>query len=126
MLRVPETHAPLDDVLVLLEKLPKKSSSATSKAPLLEVRILLEKANPRIRQQIEAALETAHVHLLKIDVKKANIEAQSTEISQNLDEISPEDVFRSICLRSRGYEPSSELNNAFSELLNQVYLGENS
>ena len=123
MLRIPEEHAPLQEVLELLRQLPDITPSSSTKPPFVEVRILLQEANPRLRQHIEAALENKHAHLLKIDVKRPKIEAD-INLSNDLDDLSPDDVFQSICLRSRGYTPPTELYKAFTELLEQVYRGE--
>ena len=113
ILVVPEEHQELEEVLPLLEFLPRDDGQENR--PFLEVRIKLTAANPRLRQEVEAALQGARARLLRIDVKRPEAEHRPLP-SIDLDAIAPADVFRRAYERQRGVPPSEELIRLFLDL----------
>lgn len=126
VLVVPEEHAPIEEVLPLLEGLPKDDGGEQATRPFLEVRIRLDAANPRVRQEVEAALEGARARLLRIDVLRPSVEREGAHShSVDLDAISVADVFRAAHARQRqGAEPPDDLMALFLELEEAVRRGE--
>ncbi len=124
ILVIPEQHAPLEEVLPLLSFLPRDDGNAPETRPFLEVRVKVETAHPRLRQEIEAALEGARARLLRIDVMKPEVRRERREISHDLDAISAIDVFRAAHQRLRGCEPPDPLLSLFRELEDAVGRGE--
>lgn len=120
--RLPEVHAPLEEVLPLLEALPRAPDPGAepTQAPLLEVRVRLERAEPRLRRQIEAALDGAWVRLVRIDVERPAASSEAESAPTRLTELQPEEVFRAAVRRARGAEPTDELLAAFHELVETV------
>jgi exonuclease SbcD len=128
VLGIPEEHLPLADVLPMLEALPRERPEGASddERPFLEVRVLLDAVHPRVRQDIEAALEGAWARLVRIDTRYTGTgETLGDAIErEGLKELRPEDVFvRCYQQRFEGDVPS-ELLTVFRELLDEVYTGE--
>lgn len=124
ILRVPEEHGPLSEVKKRLAALGARPTSRPESEddnlrPLLEVRVLLEKAEPRLRAEIEEALKGVWVRLLRIDVRRPENEQSLPVRRRDLDEIEPVEVFRSVHERLRGIPPSAELLALFEELLEE-------
>jgi exonuclease SbcD len=119
LLRVPREHAPLAEVLPQLEALPREppAGAPPEARPLLEVRVALPAAEPRLRQAVEAALEGAWPRLVKIDVLRPAPAPGSELPSAELGDLAPEEVFRAAHRRARGDEPGPDLLAAFRELL---------
>lgn len=126
ILFVPEEHQPLDLVVPRLEALPKPPEGADEATrPLLEVRVLLDRAQPRLRQDVQDALQGAWARLLRIDVRRPDVpEAARTIPTRELDAISPVDVFRARHRQVRGADASEALEATFLELLEEVQRGE--
>lgn len=123
ILSVPETHAPLAAVLEALAQLPERDATAPSDAtcPLLEVKVLLEDTNPRLRQDIEAALAARAARLVRIDARFApGTERHLISPERDLASIAPEDVFRAAYARQRGGEAPARILGLFRELLEDV------
>ncbi len=123
ILVIPEQHKPLEEVLPLLTFLPRDGGDPETR-PFLEVRIKLDSANPRLRQEVEAALEGARARLLRIDVQKPEIHREQRVASLDLDAISPVDVFRAAHLRLRGTDAPDHLVALFRELEDAIQRGE--
>lgn len=119
LLRVPEEHRPLEEVRKHLAALwrPRPEGADDRARPLLEVRVLLEHAEPRLRSDIQELLEGAWVRLLRIDVQRPESEANARIPRRDLDEVEPVEVFRSVHERLRGSPPPPELLGLFHELL---------
>lgn len=92
--RIPLSHQPLHEVIVLLEQLPKMDN-APETVPYLEVRVLLEGPEPALRHKIETALAGKKARLAKIDVKypASTQEAPEFITPEKLNELQPLDVF---------------------------------
>ena len=121
ILRVPEEHRPLDEVRARLSALrhdrPRPPEGEDALRPLLEVRVLLEHAEPRLRTEIEEILEGAGVRLLRIDVQRVPEDGTTPVPRRDLDQVEPVEVFRSVHQRLRGAPPTPELLGLFQELL---------
>ncbi|MCB9655350.1 MAG: exonuclease SbcCD subunit D C-terminal domain-containing protein [Deltaproteobacteria bacterium] len=127
LLSVPDEHAPLESVLEALRALPRPSSSDDPAAstpaaqPLLEVRVQLDHAHPRLRRDIEAALEGADVRLVRIDVRRPARNADSSlPEGRDLAVLSAVDVFRAAHQRARGAPVPPDLMASFLALLSEV------
>ncbi|MBE9585711.1 exonuclease SbcCD subunit D C-terminal domain-containing protein [Mucilaginibacter sp. JRF] len=119
LLRVPERHKPLHEVLLAISELPDNDGDINI-APYLEAKILLEGPEPGLRHKIEMALKGKRARLAKIDVKHPalSVAGETTLItSKKLEEIKPIEIFNKV------YE--SKYNVAVPEVLttlfNQVY-----
>jgi DNA repair protein SbcD/Mre11 len=124
ILVIPEQHKPIEEVLPLLTFLPRDDGSSPDTRPFLEVRIKIESANPRLRQEVEAALEGARARLLRIDVQKPELHREQAVPSLDLDAISPIDVFAAAHRRQRGADPPEHLLSLFRELEEAIQRGE--
>ena len=122
ILRIPETHAPLDDVLPRLLELPRTGPPGSSEAerPMLEVRVRIDGSRPRLRRELEGALEGAWPRLVRIDVARPPGGSEATVSHRELSQLSPQDVFRALHERQRGGTPPAALATAFFELIESV------
>jgi exonuclease SbcD len=122
LLSIPEEHAPVSTVLELLGRLPGRESMPQGEEtwPMLEVRVLLESAAPRLRRDIEDAIEGKAVRLLRIDARFADGSHESTRPHEQLQSIGPERVFMAAYVRERGREPDPDLIALFRELVAEV------
>lgn len=131
LIRIPQRHAPLDDVIQELEQLemaPAKGSPPEA-LPYLEVRVRLDAPEPGLRARIDAALEGKAVRLARIDpASSASAGDDSTApISiSDLDRLAPEDVFAKLCAQRIGPDAPERdallaaLQAAFHELVHDL------
>lgn len=114
--KVPQKYAPLKEVLKTLSQLPPNRSLSTP-PPYLEVRITLDQPEPQLKKQIEDALVDKHVKLARIDVKRlqSQTEDSSVEITKELKDLKPIDIFNNIHLKQYKTEPSKELITLFHQ-----------
>ena len=119
---VPEDHRPVAEVLELLRALPRAAPEGADERerPFLEVRVLREAANPRLRRDVEEALEGAWARLLRIDAKRTEQAASVPSPTEKLETLSYEDVFVAAYERTRSAPPSPELVRRFLELVEDV------
>ncbi len=128
LLRVPERHAPLDEVLAQLAALnvSEFADLPPEARPYLEVRVRLDAPEPGLRARVEAALEGKPLRLARIDPASGR-EAGEASIAAalslaDLDRLTPETVFARLCEERIGAEaPDREalvaaLQTAFLEL----------
>jgi exonuclease SbcD len=124
VLRVPTDRArPLEEVLPALRALADHTGALDDPTrPLLEVRVLCDKPQPRLRQEIEAAAEGKRPRLLRIALEAAgNGQALGDgRVRHTLRDVTPLDVFRKRYEQAHGGEPTPELVAAFSDLLDEV------
>lgn len=121
LLRIPETPASFEEVQPLLAALPRRPNPPPSEEerPLLEVRIRLDTARPRLRQEVEGALEGAWARLVRIDVTRP--ESHDAPLpARELSSLSAEEVFVAAHARVREAPPSPDLMTCFRELLEEV------
>ncbi len=119
MIRLPESalDEALDAIAALdLPELPVEAQ------PFLEVRLLLQRPEARIRERILAAMTGKPVRLARISTRYQG-SGQGLADGANrrrLDEISPTEVFRLCYQRQFEGEPTAELVASFEEILVQV------
>ena len=128
ILRIPEEPAPLAEILPMLEALPKRAAHADEDdrhRPFLEVRVRLNEAQPRLRQDVAAALGDAWARLLRIDVvRDTPAQRETWDPSAPLDRLTPDQVFEACYQRTRAKPPSDELKALFLDLVQSVQRGE--
>ena len=120
MLRLPPEPLSLAEVEAHLQAQPW-TPCPPEQRPFLEVRVKLEKPEPRLRERILAALADQPVRLARITTHYAGQgEAMADRLArQQLDELSPEQVFALCHQRVYATPPAAELQSAFAELLNE-------
>ncbi|MGL4205242.1 MAG: exonuclease SbcCD subunit D C-terminal domain-containing protein [Aeromonadaceae bacterium] len=125
MLRIPAEAAPLDEVVAELTSLSLPARPAEQR-PYLEVRVQLDKPEARIREKILAALADKPVRLARITTHYTGhgLAMADTQAHSQLDELSPEQVFRLCYARQHASAPDQALEQAFSELLTQLQEGQ--
>jgi exonuclease SbcD len=126
LIRVPATHAPVEEVLPLLERLdlPAMIGCPPDAHPYLEVRVRLDAPEPALRARVEAALAGKAVRLARIDPSSAQTDASpGAAISLgDLERLAPETIFARLCEQKIGGEPAERdallaaLKAAFVEL----------
>lgn len=119
LLRVPGAPAPLDEVLAALEVLDLPDQPEHAR-PYLEVRVLLERPEPGLRSQIEAAIAGKPVRLAKIEPTRKVATAAPAEDAMTLDQLAqlkPDDIFRRLYQQRYGEEAPAEQLSAFTELM---------
>jgi DNA repair protein SbcD/Mre11 len=126
LMRVPAKHAPVADVLALLERLELPGEPRSPEAqPYLEVRVRLDAPEPGLRARVEAALGDKPVRLARIDPvgsQSADGEAASPLSLGELERLAPQTVFARLCGQRIGGEPAERdallaaLDRAFVEL----------
>ncbi|MBW3140002.1 exonuclease SbcCD subunit D C-terminal domain-containing protein [Ferrimonas balearica] len=119
ILRIPAKPAGLDSVLAELAALDLPELPL-ERQPLLEVRVALEQPEPRLREQVMAALEGRAVRLARIHVTHPGQSVSASEMGASLDNLDPEQVFVSGYTARFGDAPEPALMAAFAELVNEV------
>jgi exonuclease SbcD len=118
---VPEAHQPLDMVLPALEALPAEVPDDDRQTwPFLEVRVLLDRAQPRLRQDVQDILQDKPVRLLRIDARRPEGKEGPRVVTRTLDALAPLDVFRARHQDVRGGPAPAALERLFLELLEDV------
>ena len=120
MLRCPQQPEPLDQVESQLQSLALPSCEPALR-PFLEVHVHLDKPEPRLRERVLAALGDKPVRLARIVTHYAGQgEAMADRLArQQLDELTPEQVFSLCHQRHYGQPPEPELQAAFVQLLSE-------
>jgi DNA repair protein SbcD/Mre11 len=124
ILTIPETHAPLPEVVAMLEALERRPSGALDpERPLLEVRVLLDTVQPNLRATIETALDGAWPRLVRIDMRYSGTgETLADAVErEHLRELNPEDVFVRCYQRDYEGDVPTDVMHAFRELLDEAY-----
>ena len=124
VLRVPTAGPrPLDEVLPLLEGLEAlEVGTPEEERPYLEVLVSLPRPEPGLRRRVEEALAGKGARLLKLTAHftgHGGALADATP-ARDLAELTPQEVFVSLCRRSHGEPPTPELLAAFHDLLEQA------
>lgn len=127
LLRVPaEGPRPLAEVLAKLRALPARDTVARDELrPYLEVCVLLSGPEPRLKYEIEAALEGRAPRLLTIKTTTPAGELGEVVLppGAQLADLVPDEVFASLYRRRFGDEPPGPLLTAFHELLEAAQAG---
>lgn len=119
LMRVPETHSRLPEVITALGQLPGVDGNSEP-FPYLELRVLADGPEPALRHRVNEALAGKAVRLAKIDLRYANATAsdgQSEEAdSDELAELNPVDVFSKVYRTKYGATVPDELVRLFNEI----------
>ncbi len=119
LLCVPEQAEPLEQVVEKLGNL--EVSTDHSIMPLLEVRVLLDKPQALLREQILEALKGKPVQLAKISTSySGNNQSMADRVSLSLDTLAPEQVFELCYQRQFDGEPSEQMKQAFSSVMQSI------
>lgn len=121
LLRVPEVPLPLAELEALLAGMVWPPCERPV-SPLLEVHVLLEKPEPRLRERIAALLADKPVRLARIAThyKGEQFGLADRLVQQQLAELTPEQVFELCHQRQFAAPPSDTLKAAFGELLTGI------
>lgn len=119
LLRVPESPAPLAEVLAALAALdlPRRPPEEW---PYLLVRVQLSEPEPGLRAEIEAALADKPVRLARIETRYAQAAGPDTAPPLSVDELAtlaPADFFSRLYQHRFGMDAPAPLMAAFTELL---------
>ncbi|HEX5151998.1 MAG TPA: exonuclease SbcCD subunit D C-terminal domain-containing protein [Parafilimonas sp.] len=121
--RVPAVHSSVQEVLNALSQLSIIKGDA-SKAPYLEVRVLLDGPEPGLRHKIEIALNGKFVRLAKIDVRYKNeastINPAEGAIQDKLNELKPLDVLKKVYQSRYNNTVPGNLLQLFNQVTQEV------
>lgn len=117
--------APLGEILAQLGALPDIDLLAEEqRQPWLEVRVRLDEPQPDLRQQVENALQGKAVRLVRIAAEYAGQGAHDTQDSGGqlieLDQLSPEELFRRAWRDAYANEADEQTLKDFALLLQDV------
>lgn len=120
LLRIPAQPAPPHEVLEQLAAL-KLADAPLEAQPYLEARVRFNAPEAGLRARIEAALEGKPVRFARIEssynVATGRFSADSPKSLDELERLQPDEIFKKLHWRKYGAEPSSDLLEAFRELL---------
>ena len=123
LLRIPngKNFAVLAEVIEQLEQLALDELPLEQR-PLLELRIRLEKPEPGLRQQIEQAIATLPVRLLKISIAYSGSENSLADlnIEERLEELQPLDVFQRCYQNKYDKDAPDAMTALFNELFESL------
>jgi DNA repair protein SbcD/Mre11 len=123
IVRIPKRGAaPLADVLEAIAALPSALPDDDRARPYLEVLVLLERPEPRLRTLIETALDGKRPRLVQL---QARLDGDGAALgdrvtAQRLAELDPREVFTRLWARSHAEPPSVSVTGAFERLLAEV------
>ena len=123
ILRVPAKGAvALDEAIAALAALDVQDSGQPETRPFVEVRLLLDRPEPGLRQRLDEALADKPLRLLKVGTAYTGSgEALGDAVlAVQLDELAPDEVFARRYAQSFEEEPPGELVAAFHELVDGV------
>ena len=115
--------APLDELLVELAALPEPDLlEDPQRQPWLEVRVRLDKPQPDLRQQLEAALQGKAVRLVRISAEYAAGNGRDDDGSGliELGQMSPQDLFSRAWEQAYGSAVDEQVLSDFALLLQDV------
>ena len=120
MLRIPEHVKPFETVLEQLNAfLPEVKP--VDEQPFLEVRVLLDKPQPRLREQILTALKDKPVRLAKIHTEYTGHGlGVADQLQSTLEQLDATDVFRLCYQRQYQNEPDVALLQCFDALIHEL------
>ena len=122
LLRLPngKDFADLATILALLDDMNLPDVPDIQR-PYLELRILMDKPEPNLRQQVESALAGRPVRLLKISQSFAGANTPLADImEQRLEELQPLAVFEQCYRNKYDNPPPEDITALFNELLAEV------
>lgn len=116
---IPSEHLPLEQVLEEIYNLPIQD---TASKPFVEIKVLLNKPIPDLKNQINQALDGKNVRLTRIESKSA-VELQKTnlqEVNLELQELAPEEVLQKIYFQKYNRDLPQELTNLFHQAIQEL------
>ena len=127
-IRVPQTieivriEGGLDDVLDRIAKLEPRRTGDDPTRPYLDLAIVLDRPEPRLRTLIEMALETKRPRLVQLRTEHTGDGAALGDriAVKRLAELDPRDVFAQLWARDHADPPSAAVIGAFERLLAEV------
>ncbi|HSK02223.1 MAG TPA: exonuclease SbcCD subunit D C-terminal domain-containing protein [Kofleriaceae bacterium] len=123
IVRVPRRGAaPVADVLAEIAALPARQGGDDPARPYLAIHVALERPEPRLRTQIEAALDGKRPRLVQLHVELSGDGAALGDrvVAKRLAELDPREVFAQLWARSHAEPPSAAVIGAFERLLAEV------
>jgi DNA repair protein SbcD/Mre11 len=119
LMRVPPKPEPLTEALAALTALDLPALP-THAQPLLEVRVVLDAPEPGLRGQVEAAIAGKPVRLAKIEPTRRHEASGAATTALSLDQLAqlqPDDIFRTLYQQRYGEDAPPEQLAAFAELM---------
>ena len=115
LLRVPDEPKILSDVLIELSKL-EGADGEMSRAPYLEIRVLLNGPEPSLRPQIETAIANKKVRYARIDVQYpvSSTTDQQLLTFDDLQQLQPLDIFIKVYAAQYKEIPPVEITTLFN------------
>ena len=124
ILAIPEEHAPLDVVLDALSRLPAAETREDDPRPppMIEVRLLLDTVQPRLRSRIDAAMDGRWGRVIRIDALTTGTdEPLADQIPRrDLRLIDPGEVFERCYIRAYAPPVPTDLARRYAELVEAV------
>lgn len=123
ILRLPEPGpAPLEQVLEALDQLTPDPGLPPERQPFLELRVLLERPQPGLRQTLEEHCRDLPLRLLKVSSHYAGAGDPLADMlpRRRLEELDPEQVFIRCHESAHGEPPPEEMLACYRELLESV------
>jgi exonuclease SbcD len=114
--------ASLPEVLEAIAALPPRLEGDDRTRPYLEIVVALDRPEPRLRTQIETALDGKRPRLVQLQAKLSGDGAALGDhvTAQRLAELDPREVFARLWSRHHADAPSAAVNGAFERLLAEV------
>jgi len=115
IVRIPARgEASLDEVLAAIEALPPRLPGDDPARPYLEIVVALERPEPRLRTQIEAALDGKRPRLVQLRAELSGDGASLGDrvTARRLAELDPREVFERLWTRSHADVPSASVRGA--------------
>ncbi|NVB80865.1 MAG: exonuclease subunit SbcD [Kofleriaceae bacterium] len=123
IVRIPARGAaPLAEVVAAISALPPRLDADDPARPYLEIVVALDRPEPRLRTQVETALDGERARLVQLHVQLSGDGAALGDRVQTkrLAELDPRDVFAQLWARSHADPPSAAVTGAFERLLAEV------
>lgn len=124
MIRIPEDGpGRLEAVLEEIEGLPEIGDPRAEPYPFLDIQLELDRPTAGVRNTIESALANRAVRLIRIANTYQESQKFESDISRDLEELTPEEVFHRLHVEEYERPPDDELTKAFNELVASVREG---
>jgi len=109
-------------VVTELEALPGLGDDADPARPLLEIVVVLDKPEPRLRERVDSVLEGKRPRMVTLLVEKTGDGAALADAfaTRRLAEFEPREVFERCWARSHAEPPSDAVRAAFERLVIEV------
>jgi len=124
LIKVPRVHRPVSEALLALDQLPNATDENPSKAPYLQVSVLLEAPEPGLRHKVEQAIVGKQVRLARIDIRypeqKNSAERNEPVSLDKLQSLRPIDVLTKVYESKYASSVPKELTELFNEVAQQV------